>query len=67
MKLYVECCESSKNPGKFYQCLKADFGYRVGVVTMDTAIICEMCDLTFAQVYGMKKGDKIPIALTVTK
>jgi hypothetical protein len=64
MKLYIECCESSKNKGNAYTVLKADFPVKKGVlVSMETEIMLLMADITPSQLYSMKIGDKIPILI----
>ncbi len=66
MKLYVKCNKSQRS-GKLYHALYVDFGYRSAVLTMDTAIIVEMCGITFAQLFALKENEQIAVALNVTK
>ena len=56
MKFYIECCKS-KEKGTIYFVLKVDFGYRVGVLTMEQDIMCELADIKMSELYKMKPGD----------
>ena len=52
MKLYVECCKS-KDKDTLYHTLKCNFGYRVGIISMEKDIISEMANVTMATLYAM--------------
>lgn len=66
MKLYVECCKS-KDKDTLYHTLKCDFGYRVGIISMEKDIISEMANVTMATLYAMQAGDIIDVGHVVTK
>ena len=64
MKLYVECCQSSKDKDKSYTCIKADFPCKKGlIVSMETDVILLMADMRPSDLYSMKIGDKLPIMI----
>lgn len=60
MKMFIKCCKS-KEKGTLYHTLNVDFGYRVGVLTMDKDVICELADLKYSQLYGMKADQVIEL------
>lgn len=67
MKMFVKCCKS-KEKGTLYHTLNVDFGYRIGVLTMDKDIICEMADLRYSELYAMKADEVKQLGnLTITK
>lgn len=63
MKFYIECCKS-KDKDTLYHALKVDFGYRVGIVTMEKDIMCELADIKMSDLYKMKAGDKVNVKIT---
>lgn len=60
MKVFIKCCKS-KEKGTLYHTLNVDFGYRVGVLTMDKDVICEMADIKYSQLYGMKAEETMQL------
>ena len=66
MKFFIECCKS-KDKDSTYHALKVDFGYRIGVLTMDKNIMSELADVKISDFYEMKVGDKIELNITVSK
>lgn len=66
MKLYVQCCKS-KDKDTLYYTLKCDFGYRVGILTMEKSDICEIADITLATLYNMKADEIIEVGQILKK
>ena len=53
----------SKEKGTIYFALKVDFGYRVGILTMEQDIMCEVADIKMSELYKMKPGDTRPVKI----
>ena len=66
MKFFIECCKS-KEKDTTYHALKVDFGYRVGVLTMDKNIMAEIADVKISDLFSMQVGDKIEFNISVSK
>ena len=60
MKFYIEK-KQGKKEGSSYLALFCDLGYRVVLVTMETAIIVELSGKTFKEINDMKVGTIINI------
>lgn len=60
MTLKVE--KRKAKSGSEYACLTVDFGYRVAVVSFDTAFISELCNITVADLNMLKLGDVVEVA-----
>ena len=59
-KFYVTKTKSEKT-GKEYFSLLIDFGYRTQNAFLDTALLAELVNKSFSDLYSMKVGDKIQV------
>lgn len=56
VKFFIQCNQSKKT-NNVYRALYADFGYRVCLVSMDTALICELAGMHISELYALKVGE----------